>query len=163
MSLADALDQEIHEQNISVIRYNLKLGIKAAYFNADSISNPVIILNKNIDITYESNGAKAHELGHHYSCCGNLLEMSPRLQMKYETLANRWALNRAMPLNKIIAAYRTGVRSLPDLIDYLEVSPEFILRGFALYESIYGPELQYKGYTISWDPLNINLTEEALL
>lgn len=160
MFLADSLDQEICAQNISVLKYDLKSNIKAAYYYAAFITNPVIVLNKNIDTTYESNGAIAHELGHHYSCCGNLLEMSPRLQIKYETLAARWALNRIMGLGMLIGAYRAGIRSLQELTEYLEICPEFITRGLALYDEIYGPELYYRGYTVTWDPFNIEPYED---
>jgi len=160
MLLAQSLDQEIHDQNIVLLKINFKSNIKAAYFYAASISNPVIAINKNIDTTFETNSQKAHELGHHYTCCGNLLEISPRLQIKYETLAKRWALNRAMPLDRLINAYIAGARSLQELVECLEVSQEFIIHGITLYDSIYGPKLLYKGYTFTWDPFNIELTEE---
>lgn len=160
MSLAEALDQEISDQNIALERYDLKPWSRAAYFDDAALRCPVIILDKRVDVEYEINGLKAHELGHHYSCPGNLLEMSPRLRIKYETLANRWSLNRTMSLDKLLEAYLDGVRSQEDLSDHLEISLEFIMRGFTLYESIYGPEVQHNGYTITWDPFNIELSEE---
>ncbi len=157
MILADKLDQEIENQNIVLLRYNFKYGVKAAYYNAASVSNPVIAINSRVDITYEMNGLKAHELGHHHTCCMNLLGISPRLQVKYETLAQRWALNRTMPPDRLIEAYNAGARSLQELTDYLEVSEEYILQGIALYEGICGPETRYDGYTITWDPFNIQV------
>lgn len=157
MTLAERLDQEIEDKNISVLLYNLKSEVKAAYYNAASLSGPVIVLNKKRDImtSYEGNGLKAHELGHHHSSCGNLLEMPRRLQIKYETMADRWALRRVMPIHQLIAAYIAGARSMEDLSDYLEISPEFIARGLECYEHIYGPELKYNGIVITWDPFNI--------
>ena len=158
MSLAEKIDREINKQRIVLIKFNLKQ-IKAAYYNNTSISNPIIAINKHINSTFESNGIIAHELGHHHSCKGNLLDMNPRLQIKYETLANRWALKKTMSLDRLIEAYESGVRSFQELTECLEIAPEFIIRGIANYESIYGPKLQYKGYTITWDPFNIESKE----
>jgi hypothetical protein len=152
MLLSDSLDEEIFGQNITLSEYGFPVCIQAVYCN---YGRPAIILNKNILITYARNAIKAHELGHHYTCPGDLCGASPPVRKKCEVLAGRWALLRIMPLEKLVSAYRAGVRALDELSDYLEISFETIASGLVTYQQIYGGKFRLGAYTITFDPFNI--------
>lgn len=154
-SLADSLDEEIKGQNIIFLEYGFPSCIQAVYCN---FGRPAIVLNKRIKKTYTRNAVKAHELGHHYTCPGDLCSASPPVRKKCETLAGRWALFRIMPLEKLISAYRAGVRAPDELSEYLEISLEVIAYGLRTYRQIYGQSFRLGAYTITFDPFNIFLS-----
>ena len=103
----------------------------------------------------ERNALKAHELGHHESCICDLLTAPKWIRQKYETLADRWKLQRIMPIEKLIRAFDNGNLTPLSLSDYLEITVEEFMYGINLYEEIEGPIYDYGQYTIIWHPFNI--------
>lgn len=152
LSLSDSLDEEILNQNIAVFEYAFSGCIHAAYCN---FGRPAIALNKEIQSTYVRNALKAHELGHHFTCPGDLSHAALSTRKKSEVLASRWALTRIMPIEKLVSAYQAGVRSEGELSDYLEISYAAIENGIQTYLQIYGNELRHGIYTITLDPFNV--------
>jgi len=155
LSLSDSLEDEIVMQNITLFEYDFPKCIQAVYCN---FGQSAIVLNKNIHRTKTRNAVLAHELGHHYTCPGDLCGVSPPVRKKCEVLAGRWAIYRTMPPEKLVLAYRAGVRSADELSDYLEISCEAISRGLDTYQNIYGRALRLGAYTITFDPFNISLS-----
>ena len=147
--LNDLLDEEI--KNIGV---TLKTCAFKNDFNALTVDDTIILSNKLKD-TAERISVKAHELGHQYTCPVNLLELEPELQRRFEYLADRWATLKVMPLEKLVSAFRRGIRLRDEFCDFLEISEPFFRRGLDVYSSIYGQRTQYKNYTLSFDPFNI--------
>ncbi len=153
MLLSDSLDEEIFSQKIALCEFGFPKCIQAVYCN---YGRPAIILNKQIRRTYVRNALKAHELGHHYTCPGDLRGASPPVRKKCEVLAGRWALFRFMPPEKLVSAFRAGVRAPDELSDYLEISMEAIAAGLRTYRQIYGVRLRLDAYIITFDPFNIH-------
>jgi len=132
LTLSEQLDQEIHDKGIILeIASDMPEKFEAYYDNAYGVPNPYITINANVKSERARNALKAHELGHHENCICDLLSAPKWIRQKYETLADRWKLQRIMPIEKLIRAF------------------------IALYYQIYGAELQYGQYTIYWDPFNI--------
>ncbi len=152
LSLSDSLDEEILSQNIAVFEYGFPGCIQAVYCN---FGRPAIAVNKKIRNTYIKNALKAHELGHHFTCPGDLRSIPPIVRKKSEVLAGRWALARIMPVEKLISAYQAGVRTVDELSDYLEISCAAITKGLQTYLQIYGREIRHGAYTITLDPFNV--------
>ncbi len=147
--LNDLLDEEI--KNIGV---TLKTHTFQNDFNALTVDDTILLSSKLKD-TAERNAVKAHELGHQYTCPVNLLELEPELQSRFEYLADRWATLKVMPLEKLVAAFRRGIRLRDEFCDFLEISEPFFRRGLTVYSGIYGQHTQYKNYTLHFDPFNI--------
>ena len=152
LTLADSLDEEINNQNISLLEYGFSNCIQAVYCN---FGHPVITVNKTIQNTYARNALKAHELGHHYTCSGNLFFLAPSLQKKCEHLASRWACYRVMSPEKLVLAYQAGVRCTQELSEYLEINFEAISAALYTYRHIYGTSLRQGEYIITFEPFNI--------
>lgn len=156
LTLSEQLDQEIHDKGIILeIASDMPEKFEAYYDNAYGVPNPYITINANVKSERARNALKAHELGHHENCICDLLSAPKWIRQKYETLADRWKLQRIMPIEKLIRAFDLGNTTPIALSDYLEIPIEDIFSGIALYYQIYGAELQYGQYTIYWDPFNI--------
>lgn len=141
--LCEMLDDEISTEGIEVIEYPFKSGITGAIYVSDAIKAPVIGISESVNTAIERNGVLAHELGHYW--------FGTR-----ETLAERYALMKAMPPCRLVSAYiDRKIRAIDELSEYLEVTPEFISRGFAVYREIYGEYLRYKQYEITFSPFKI--------
>lgn len=141
--LCDVLDDEIRAEGIEVISYPFKTGIKGAIYVSDTIKSPVIGISKSVNTVAERNGVLSHELGHYW--------FGTR-----EALAERYALTKAMPLCSLVRAYIDyKIRTIEDLSEFLEVTPDFLSHGFAVYIEIYGNTLPYNQYEITFSPFKI--------
>lgn len=156
LRLSDQLDQEIFDQGI-ILDYTdiLTTACDGAYYAADDLIAPVIAIKGSIRGSRNETVAKAHELGHHYSCICDLTAAPDWIQKKYEVLADRWKLQRIMPIDKLIRAFDAGNVTPLSLADELELPVEELMSGITLYQKIYGPKLHHGQYTITWCPFNI--------
>lgn len=156
LSLSEELDQEIYDKGIILeIAADMPEKMEAYYDDANGVSHPYITINANVKSEPERNALKAHELGHHESCICDLLSAPLWIRQKYEVLADRWKLQRIMPIDKLIRAFDLGNTTPLSLSDYLEITIEELMAGIALYERIKEPIYQYGQYTIIWNPFNI--------
>ncbi len=141
--LREMLDYELNREGIEVIDYNFKSGITGAIYVSSTIKSPVIGIAASVQTARERNGIVAHELGHY------------RFGAR-EILAERYALMATMSPGRLVTAYiNRGIRAVDDLSEYLEVTPEFISHGFAVYREIYGDHLLYSEYEITFSPFKI--------
>ena len=147
--LNDLLDEEI--KNIGV---TLETRTFRNDFNALTVDNTIILSSK-LKNTAQRNAVTVHELGHQYTCPVNLLELEPELQQRFEYLADRWATLKVMPLERLIAAFRRGLRLPDEYCDFLEITAPFFRRGLYIYSTIYGQRTQYKNYMLQFDPFDI--------
>ena len=147
--LNDLLDEEIKNIGATLTTQTFRND-----FNALTVDNTIILSSKLKD-TAERNAATVHELGHQYTCPVNLLELEPELQQRFEYLADRWATLKVMPLEKLVAAFRRGLRLQDEYCDFLEITVPFFRRGLHIYSTIYGQRTKYQNYTLQFDPFNI--------
>ena len=156
LSLSEELDQEIYDKGIFLeIAADMPEKLEAYYDNANGVSHPYITINTNVKSELERNVLKAHELGHHENCICDLFTAPKWIRQKYEALADRWKLQRIMPIEKLICAFDAGNVTPLALTDYLEITIDELVSGLKLYERIKGPMLKYGQYSITWNPFNI--------
>jgi Zn-dependent peptidase ImmA (M78 family) len=156
LSLSEQLDQEIYDKGIILeIANDMPEKLDAYYDDACGVSRPYITINSCVESERERNALKAHELGHHENCICDLLSAPRWIRDKYEILADRWKLQRIMPIEKLICAFDAGNVTPLALADYLEITIDELISGLKLYERIKGPMLKYGQYSITWNPFNI--------
>lgn len=147
--LQESLEQELYDNDIELMYYPFSRAIEAVY------CDNTVAINKSIEGSQKINALTAHELGHFHECAYNLLEASPEICAKQETLAQRWATLRVMPIEKILDAYTYGAQNIYEFCDYLEIDQAFFIEGLLLYAQMYGQQLRYGAYIVSFDPFNI--------
>lgn len=75
----------------------------------------------------------AHELGHYQT--GSLYNMYSPLDIreKHEKRADRWAISKLVPKNKLTAAIKGGNCDIPSLADYFGVTEDFMTKAIKYY------------------------------
>lgn len=141
--------REAEKENIEVVYLPLRGRIKGLYYNN------VIALNKNLDTTAEQTCILAEELGHYFTSVGNILDQNQLQNRKLERRARAWGYQRLVPLDKLILAYKQGIRSRYELAEYLEVTEQFLADALKYYKEKYGPYYQMGDYYICFEPLAI--------
>lgn len=147
---------EAEKENIEVVYMPLKGRIKGLY------CDKVITINKNIETTAEKTCVLTEELGHYFTSVGNILDQNQLQNRKLERRARAWGYQRLVPLDKLILAYKQGIRSRYELAEYLEVTEQFLADALKYYKEKYGPYYQMGDYYICFEPLAIirDLQEE---
>lgn len=125
--------REAEKENIEVVYLPLRGRIKGLYYNN------VIALNKNLDTTAEQTCILAEELGHYFTSVGNILDQNQLQNRKLERRARAWAYQRLIPLEKLIQAYKNGIRTRHELSEYLGVTEQFLYEAVKYYNEKYGP------------------------
>ena len=77
--------------------------------------------------------AMAEELGHFYTCVGNVLDQSDTVSRKIESAGRCDAYNRILPAQRLQAALEQGAYSLYDLSANLNIPEGFILDAYHYY------------------------------
>lgn len=103
----------------------------------------------------EKNCTVAEELEHHYTTCGNILNLNDFGCIKQECVARRRAYRRLVKIEDIIKAYNAGIRDGYELADFLHVTEKFLQESLEYYKCVYGVTCVIGGFTISFDPLNV--------
>ena len=129
----EELLNEAEQDNITVVYRPMRGNIKGLYYDR------VIALNKNIDTTAEKTCILAEELGHYFTSVGNILDQNQLQNRKLERRARAWGYQRLVPLDKLILAYKQGIRSRYELAEYLEVTEQFLADVLKYYKEKYGP------------------------
>ncbi|MCI1951768.1 MAG: ImmA/IrrE family metallo-endopeptidase [Clostridiales bacterium] len=111
-------------------------GISLYQYNVGKSRSATIELNKRygifIDATQFSSLAEtkrviAHEVGHCVTGCTHKVSSSIDLVVKHEYKANRWAVKRFLPFEKIQAAVQDGYTEPWQLAEYFDV-PETAIK-----------------------------------
>lgn len=147
--LQDILEKELQENGITLETYTFR-----SDFNALTVGKTIFISSK-LTSTAQKNAVTAHELGHQHTCAVNLLDADVHIQNKYEYMADRWAAQKVMPLEKLLAGFLRGLRTAEEFCEFLEIDEAFFRRGLAVYVRIYGPSHIYRGHLFCFDPLDI--------
>lgn len=137
----------IESENIRLVEDDIPYRVRGLYFDN------IIILHKNIETSAERNSILAEELGHHFTSSGNILNQSSLRSIKQESSARRWAAEQMIKPDRLIDAFKTGVRSRWELSQYLDVTETFIEESLVHMKKLYGDCLAINEYIIHFDPL----------
>lgn len=140
---------EAEKEGMEVICLPFKGKIKGLYYNR------VIAINKNIDTSAEKTCVLAEELGHYYTSAGNILDQSKIENRKQERRARTWAYQKLVPLDKLVLAYKEGIRTKYELAEFLGVTEKFLAEALKYYKEKYGPYRRVDDYYICFESLGI--------
>lgn len=116
--------------------------------------NGVILIDKNLSETRKAE-VLYEELAHHKLTYGDILDQSSFNNRKFEIYARRYGYENALPLNKIIDAYKYGVSSLYELAEYVQLSEEYVYTVLQHYKSKFGLSTCHNGHVICFEPLQV--------
>lgn len=145
----ETLAREAENECIEVIEISFKGKIKGLYYNR------VIAINKHIETTAEKTCILAEELGHYYTTVGNILDQKKITNRKLERRARAWAYRRLVPLDKLVKAYKEGIRTKHELAEYLDITERFLCDALKYYKEKYGMYYRQGKYWICFDLLGI--------
>jgi len=145
----ETLAREAENECIEVIEISFKGKIKGLYYNR------VIAINKHIETTAEKTCILAEELGHYYTSAGNILDQSKIENRKQERRARTLAYQKLVPLDKLVLAYKEGIRTKYELAEFLGVTEQFLAEALKYYKEKYGPYRRVDDYYICFEPLGI--------
>jgi len=137
----------IDNENIVLIDDEIPHGVKGLYFDN------VIILHNKIETSNERNCVLAEELGHHFTSSKNILDTSLFINKKQEDIARRWAVEQLIKPNKLIDAFKAGIRNRWELSQFLDVTEVFIDDSLVHLKKLHGERITIGEYTINFDPL----------
>ena len=75
----------------------------------------------------------AEEIGHHETSVGNILDLSSMDNIKQELKARKWAYEKILPLESILAAFQLGLHQVWELAEHLEVDEKFLYDALVHY------------------------------
>ncbi len=145
----ETLLHEAAEERIEVISRPFNGKLKGIY------SNQIIAINSNIDSAAEKACIMAEELGHYHMTVGNILDQTIISNRKQEHLARAWSYRRLVPLDKLILAYKTGIRTQHELAEHLNITEHFLTAALQHYIIKHGIYCRVDKYWICFDPLGI--------
>lgn len=145
-----------------VMQYNM-LKIKEADFSEidpeEELSglciNENIFIRENIDTNIEKICVLAEELGHYFTSHGNILDQTKPENVKQEKRARNWGYEKLIPLEKLIEAYKNGIRNRFELAEFLDVTEEFLDDTISHYQEKYGLYHILTNYIIYFEPLGV--------
>lgn len=111
-----------------------------------------IALSDQLDTTREKSCVLAEELGHHYTSCGHIVNLSPAQNAKQERQARIWAYNSQIGLKGLINAFEHGCRTQYEAAEFLDVTEAFLMEAIECYRSKYGTSTIYGNYYIIFIP-----------
>ncbi|WP_419962145.1 ImmA/IrrE family metallo-endopeptidase [Psychrobacillus sp. BM2] len=136
-------------QQLSIIEDpNMPKGLSGLY------RDNVIFINKHLTY-YEKHCVLAEELGHHETTVGDITNLTDTKNIKLELVARTWGYEKIVSLDKLIDCYNKGFTTVEDICLHLEITPLYLHKAIEKYNQRYGMFIDYKGYQIFFDPLNI--------
>ena len=75
----------------------------------------------------------AEEIGHHETSVGDILDQTDLDNVRQELKARKWAYEKILPLENILAAFQLGFHQVWDLADHLEVDEKFLKEALEHY------------------------------
>lgn len=147
MNSYELLEAESFEDGIAVIDYEFDSDrIKGLYCDG------VIAINKNISTTAEKACVLAEELGHHYTSCGDIIDLSIISNRKQERQARLWAYNKKIGLHGLIRAAEYGCRNAYEIAEFLDVTEDFLRDAVHCYQEKFGIYATVDNYIIYFVP-----------
>ncbi|MEG0259640.1 MAG: ImmA/IrrE family metallo-endopeptidase [Lysinibacillus sp.] len=146
----EQLAEEVYQHNIDIYEEYMSPGIKGLY------SDNIIQLNTLIPTLVEKRCVLAEEFGHYHTSTGDILDQANPISHKQELLARRWAYNKLVPLDKIVAAHQQYLLNHYELADFLGVTEEFLEDALDWYKSKHGLYALVDKYTLCFEPLGVS-------
>lgn len=147
MNIYEELQQEAFDNNIILKEIYLKSNSDGLYKNNKIALNKGRLCNNR-----EKACVLAEELGHHYTSCGNIINLNDIKNAKQEYRARAVAYEKLLGLNKLIEAFTVESQSKFDFIDYLGVTESFFDDAMEFYKNKYGLSVKVDEYTIIFSP-----------
>lgn len=97
----------------------------------------------------------AEEAGHYHTSTGDILSLDDAWSRKQELRARAWAYDQYAGPEKLIIAWRDGIRTPWELAEYLGVTEEFLIAALKYYAGKYGPVWHVDKYLIGFEPFTI--------
>lgn len=144
----EELLREISKLDIELIEMDTPDLIKGLYVDG------IIILKKDM-LNVNKKCVLAEEIGHHLLNAGNILDQGDVSNRKQEKKARAWAYEKLIPLEKFVEAYFNGCYNFYDLVEFFEVTPEFLEDAISYYRQKYGNSVDESNFTISFSPLSV--------
>lgn len=99
-----------------------------------SMPNNIGVDKSKMENRQELNTCLAHELGHCMTGSFYNIHSKFDLREKHEYRANKWAIQKFVPFDKLLAAFRMGITELWELAEHFGVTEDFIKKAYVLYE-----------------------------
>lgn len=103
-------------------------------------------------LTSEKACVLAEELGHHFTTTGNIINQNCEADIKQERRARKWAYDKLVGLDGIIACHNRMCRSITDMATELNVTEQFIQESIQYLRDKYGVGVKYGKYIIVFYP-----------
>jgi len=142
----DKLIDECAENGVEV--HELDIINKGLY------ADKIIAISKNID-SVSKKCVLAEELGHYHANIGNILDQNDVGNIKQENKARKWAFEKLLPVTVFVDAFNARCRSREDIIEFLDVTEEFLLESLDYYKKKYGLYYYYGDYLVIFEPLGV--------
>jgi len=142
----EELISEAQEKNITVVEKNFRSHAKGL------CKGTKIGIRKDIPTQTEKSCVLAEEIGHYYTTYGNILDQKAVLDRKQELRARMWAYDKKIGLIGLVKAFEHGCRSKQDIIEYLDVTEEFLHDALEAYKNKYGNYVTVDNYVIYFEP-----------
>lgn len=114
----------------------------------------LILINRNISETQKLETLH-EELSHNKLTHGDILNQSSFNNRKFENYAKRYAYESALPLDKIISAYKQNISNLFELSEFVQLSEDYVSKVLDHYKSKYGQSVYHNNHLIVLDPLQV--------
>lgn len=147
MNIYEELQQEAFDNNIILKEVYLKSNSDGLYKNNKIALNKGRLCNDR-----EKACVLAEELGHHYTSCGNIINLNDIKNAKQEYRARAMAYEKLLGLNKLIEAFIVESQSKFDFIDHLGITESFFDDAIEFYKNKYGLSVKVGDYTIIFSP-----------
>lgn len=126
----DKLLIEAEEENLIVKEKNL-------WSSKGRINGNRIAIKRSLPET-EKACVLAEELGHYFTTVGNILDQTDINNRKQEKVARKWAVNKLLDIEDLIAAVKNGCEYLCDIAEYLNVTEDFLNEAIEFFRCRYG-------------------------
>ena len=111
-----------------------------------------IALSDQLETHNEKACVLAEEMGHHYTCAGNIIDLSMERNRKLERTGRLWAYDKLLGLSGIVRGYHAKCRNRYELAECLNVTEKFLQEALDCYKEKYGLMAEIDGYTIIFEP-----------
>lgn len=147
MKTYDHLCEECRSEGIELLEADITC--KGLY------GDNLIAISTRIDTTTEKKCILAEEIGHHMTTYGVILDQNNTNNVKQELRARGWAFEKLIPLRHFIQAFEHRCLHRQDLLDYLDVTDEFLDEALTYYKRKNGLYARVNDYIITFEPFGV--------
>lgn len=115
-----------------------------------------IFLEKSLS-TVEKKERLVEEYFHHKTSVGDILNYDDPNSAKQEAVARRLALEKLVPLDKLVECAFAGCRGKFECADYLDVEPSTLAAALNHYAAKYGQTHLHKNYILHFDNESVTI------